>query len=184
MQIIGAPRLGWHRCGSERVPVTARDGRSVGGLLYHAVQLCSLQVLVVLVVFDLPLTRSIHTGGQPAVSLVKAGLLIVWLQLNVSGFRPVLACGWHGDAPRCELAALLGVWPSSRLAQCATGRDRWRLYGDVAVLPCRAVRRILLRQLAGLDLLGGLPGAAAPAVRRDSGGERIGESSDLPEAEL
>jgi hypothetical protein len=29
-------------------------------------------------------------------SLIRAGLLIVWLQLNVPGFRRVLARGWHG----------------------------------------------------------------------------------------
>lgn len=49
--------------------------------------------------------------SQPAVFLVRAGLLIVWLQLNVSGFRPVLARGWHG--PRLSMrttgAALLAV---------------------------------------------------------------------------
>jgi hypothetical protein len=26
----------------------------------------------------------------------RAGSLVVWLQLNVSGFRSVLAHGWHG----------------------------------------------------------------------------------------
>jgi hypothetical protein len=29
--------------------------------------------------------------------LVRAGLLIGWLQLDVSGLRLVLACGWHGN---------------------------------------------------------------------------------------
>lgn len=42
------------------------------------------------------LRRSFQAWGQPAASLVRAGLLIVWLQLNVSGFRFVLARGWHG----------------------------------------------------------------------------------------
>jgi hypothetical protein len=42
------------------------------------------------------LRRSFHAWGQPAVSLVRASLLIAWLRLNVSGFRPVLARGWHG----------------------------------------------------------------------------------------
>jgi hypothetical protein len=41
--------------------------------------------------------------SQPAVFLVRAGSLIVWLQLNVSGFRPVLARGWHG--PRLSLVS-------------------------------------------------------------------------------
>ena len=50
--------------------------------------------------------------------LVRGGLLIVWLQLDVSGFRPVLACGWHGAfwmqtngtsspaAKQCSLASM------------------------------------------------------------------------------
>lgn len=45
---------------------------------------------------DLPLTRSFHAGRQAAAFLLRAGLLVVWLQLNVPGFRPVLARGWHG----------------------------------------------------------------------------------------
>ena len=42
--------------------------------------------------------RSFHAGGQAAAFLIRAGLLVVWLQLSVPGFRPVLARGWH--APR------------------------------------------------------------------------------------
>jgi len=49
--------------------------------------------------FDPLLRRSFHAAGQPAAFLIRAGLLIFWLQLNVSGFRPVLARGWH--AARC-----------------------------------------------------------------------------------
>jgi hypothetical protein len=45
---------------------------------------------------DLPLTRSFHDRRSTAAFLVRAGLLIAWLQLNVSGFRLVLARGWHG----------------------------------------------------------------------------------------
>jgi hypothetical protein len=47
------------------------------------------------------LRRSFHAGGQPDALLIRAGLLIVWLQPNVSGFRFVLARGWHGhgDGP-------------------------------------------------------------------------------------
>jgi hypothetical protein len=41
-----------------------------------------------------------------------------------------------------ELAAPLGVWPSSQLAECAIDRRCWRLCGDVAVLPCCTVYRI------------------------------------------
>ena len=43
---------------------------------------------------------------------------------------------------RPELAALLGFWLSSQLAECAAGRRCWRLCGDVAVLPCCTVYRI------------------------------------------
>jgi hypothetical protein len=32
-------------------------------------------------------------------------LLVVWLQLNVSGFRSVLARGWHGPPLDAELSA-------------------------------------------------------------------------------
>ena len=43
------------------------------------------------------LRRSFHAAGQPAAFLIRAGLLIFWLQLNVSGFRPVLARGWKAS---------------------------------------------------------------------------------------
>jgi hypothetical protein len=52
-----------------------------------------------------------------------------WPDLNRRPLRP-------------ELAAPLGVRPSSQLAECATGRRCWRLCGDVAVLPCCTVYRI------------------------------------------
>jgi hypothetical protein len=45
--------------------------------------------------FDQPLRRSFHGRRPTATFLVRAGLLIVWLHLNVSGFRLVLARGWH-----------------------------------------------------------------------------------------
>jgi hypothetical protein len=48
------------------------------------------------------------------------------LWLLRSGTRPL----------RPELAALLDVWPSSQLAECAGGRRCWRLCGEVAVLCC------------------------------------------------
>ncbi len=54
------------------------------------------------------LRRSFHAGGQPAVSLVRAGLLIAWLRLNVSGFRPVLARAWHGRS-ECGVLHLVAV---------------------------------------------------------------------------
>ena len=55
MQIIGALLLGWHQCGSERVPMTAQDGHSVAGLLYLVLyRLCALLCSKLLV---LPLGR-------------------------------------------------------------------------------------------------------------------------------
>ena len=44
---------------------------------------------------DLPLTRSFHDPLSAAAFLMRAGLLIIWLHLNVSGLRLVLARGWH-----------------------------------------------------------------------------------------
>ena len=47
---------------------------------------------------------------------MRAGLLIVWLQLSVSGFRSVLARGWHGARPSMRTTGVLLVaWclPSS-----------------------------------------------------------------------
>ena len=45
------------------------------------------------------LRRPFHAGGQPDALLTRAGLLIVRLQPNVSGFRHVLARGWHEAHP-------------------------------------------------------------------------------------
>jgi hypothetical protein len=45
--------------------------------------------------YDRPLTRSFHVLGSTAAFLVKAGFLVVWLPLDVYGFRLVLARGWH-----------------------------------------------------------------------------------------
>ena len=52
-------------------------------------------------VFLAALVATDRLGGRfmpvsTAAFLVRAGLLIFWLQLDVSGFRPVLARGWHG----------------------------------------------------------------------------------------
>ncbi len=78
---------------------------------------------------DRLLRRSFHAGGQPAVSLVRAGLLIIWLQLNVSGFRLVLARGWHGHA--CWMQLLAGSWSWS-------SGPTWRVCGwlPVTVIAC------------------------------------------------
>ena len=45
--------------------------------------------------YDRLLRKSFHAGGQDAVFLIRAGLLVVQLLLSVSGFRLVLARGWH-----------------------------------------------------------------------------------------
>jgi hypothetical protein len=39
---------------------------------------------------------SFHNRWPTAASRVRAGFLVVWLQLSVSGFRLVLARSWHG----------------------------------------------------------------------------------------
>src|SRR5947207_13610962 len=41
------------------------------------------------------LRRSFRATGQPAAFLIRASLLVVWQQLGVSGFQPVLARPWH-----------------------------------------------------------------------------------------
>lgn len=95
---------------------------------------------------DRPLRRSFHVGGQAAASLVRAGLLVVWLQLSVSGFRPVLACGWHeARASRCELSAMR----SAKVAQVAGSGSlvwnrsvsAWLLHFAVTTLCSRAGSR-------------------------------------------
>ena len=51
---------------------------------------------------DLLLRRSSHAWPSTAAFLVRVGLLIPWLQLNVPDSRSVLAHGWHGRASRSE----------------------------------------------------------------------------------
>ena len=45
------------------------------------------------------LRRSFHATGQPAAFLIRVSSLVVWLQLDASCFRPVLARGWHRARP-------------------------------------------------------------------------------------
>jgi hypothetical protein len=47
--------------------------------------------------------RPFHAGRQPADFLLKAGLLIVRLQLDVFGFGLVLARDWHAARLSTEL---------------------------------------------------------------------------------
>jgi hypothetical protein len=58
---------------------------------------------------DQLLRRSFRGHLSTAAFLVNAGLLGVWLQLDVSGFCSVLARGWHGDSSRCEMSARIGA---------------------------------------------------------------------------
>lgn len=83
--------LGWLKLSVGRRLKVADGGARQGRLLYRAAVSALAPEL-----FDQPLRRSFHTGGQPANSLMEAGFRIIWLQPNVSGFRLVLARGWHG----------------------------------------------------------------------------------------
>ncbi len=103
MQTTGAALLAAERCSLARVLILVQDGHSLHGLLYLAAvpddsrQRDNCQDCVdINSARDLLLRRSFHAAGQPATSLIGAGSLIVWLQLDVSGFCPVLARGWHG----------------------------------------------------------------------------------------
>jgi hypothetical protein len=121
VRTTGAPLLGWLKPSMGCRLKVADGGARQGRLLYRvAVQPRSLRLLVALVVFDLdlPLRRSFHARGQPAVSLVTAGLLVAWLQLNVSGFRLVLARGWHGHVRRMRTNGVLRS-RSNSVAWCA-----------------------------------------------------------------
>ena len=46
---------------------------------------------------DRPLTRSFHLLVSTAAFQVRAGFVVPWLRLDVSGFRSVLARGWHAE---------------------------------------------------------------------------------------
>jgi hypothetical protein len=46
---------------------------------------------------DLLLTMSIPGRNSTAATLVRAGFVVVLVPVNVSGLRPVLARGWHGQ---------------------------------------------------------------------------------------
>jgi hypothetical protein len=78
---------------------------------------------------DVPLRKSFYAVAQPAASLVRACLLVVWLPLNVSGFHLVLARGWHGARLSMRITGVLLLgW----LESCI-----WRMLPvSVAVLLC------------------------------------------------
>ena len=58
---------------------------------------------------DRLLRRSFHRHLSTAAFLVRAGFLVVWLPLDVGGYRLVLARGWHGARLR---QGMLGTDPS------------------------------------------------------------------------
>ena len=77
--------------------------------------------------------------------LVEAGLLGVWLQLNVSGFRSVLARGWHGAASSSRSQIVVRA---ARVVACLTWEApsvgvRWR-----ALLSVVIVTHLVTRSLA------------------------------------
>ena len=76
------------------------------------------------------LRRSFHARGHAAAFLITAGSPVVRQQLNVSGFRPVLARTWH--APQLPLGVLLMTsledrWGHSPLNQASYHQGLCRL---------------------------------------------------------
>jgi hypothetical protein len=91
-----SPRLPWPQLG---------DGRCVAMPLRALESASVVTHLVAQRVCERLLRRSFRAAGQPSAFLIRAGLLIVWLRLGVSSFRPVLARGWHARAPPYHLGA-------------------------------------------------------------------------------
>jgi hypothetical protein len=97
--------------------------------------------------------RGIRTHGDVAATMVFKSIRDSLSAAAPTWAFSVSACCAIQDHPayipcgqrwplRPELAAPLGVWSSSQLAQCAGGRADSRLSGGAAVLPCCTVRRI------------------------------------------
>jgi len=87
-------------------------------------------------VSDRLLGRPVCAAGQPASMQVSRCIGLSGSDRKFPGL-PGRSGTQRARRPfRPELAAPLSVWPSPQLAQCAAGRDRWRLSGDVAVLRC------------------------------------------------
>ena len=85
---------------------------------------------------DRLLGRPVCAAGQPASMQVSRCIGLSGSDRKFPGL-PGRSGTQRARRPfRPELAAPLSVWPSPQLAQCAAGRDRWRLSGDVAVLRC------------------------------------------------
>jgi hypothetical protein len=88
---------------------------------------------------DLLLRRSFVDSGQLLLFLARAGLLIVWLRLNVSGFRSILPPGWHEDAFACKTRPgrrlLSPTWGCVTGASVAIGLRRVPLWSTLVVKP-------------------------------------------------
>jgi len=80
---------------------------------------------------DLPLRRSFYGHLSTAACLARAGLLGLWLHLNVSGFRPVRARGGHEMRfwMRTTGTALLAVQRRSVAGLRASVRDSRSAHG-------------------------------------------------------
>jgi len=81
-------------------------GRCDLGTIIHRVAagVCGLPVVIVTHLVtrpwpDLLLTMSIPGRNSTAAMLARAGFVAVLVLVNVSGFRLVLARGWHGQTP-------------------------------------------------------------------------------------
>jgi hypothetical protein len=82
---------------------------------------------------DLLLTRSFYGWWPTAVFLVSAGFLVLWLLPSVSGFRPVLARGWHRETRiRLGMVAPSSPHPSSGGDQ-AKGKQE-QLYSEYHIV--------------------------------------------------
>src|SRR5262249_34894221 len=84
---------------------------------------------------------------------IRAGSLVVWLRLNVSGFRPVLARGWHGAASssRSQLAGRTASSASSLTWQPPSVNVRWRPPLVVAIVTHLVTRPVMSAELDGSE---------------------------------
>jgi hypothetical protein len=99
--------------------------------------------------FDLPLRRSFRGHLLTAAYLARAGLLGVWLQLSVPGFRPVLARGWHEvcTSMRTVGILLLGIKLPSSACLWARAQDGHGVQGLMYLGACTG-RQVPARTLS------------------------------------
>lgn len=127
MQTTGAALLAAERCSLACVLMLVQDGRSLHGLLYLAAvpdDSCQRDDCQDCVdtnsARDLLLRRSFHAAGQPAAFLVRAALLIVRLQLIVSGFPPFWHAAGTGSCGRplriCRNAVIINAMVTTIIA--------------------------------------------------------------------